>query len=89
MMDWFVMVICTFMAIHIRIYQKPDNGSVAAVIEQYPDQFLGWAALNPMIPGSLEEIEFYLNQPGFIGVKAHPFMHEYPYAGACSSCSAV
>lgn len=60
-----------------QIYQKPDNGSVAAVIEQYPDQFLGWAALNPMIPGSLEEIEFYLNQPGFIGVKAHPFMHEY------------
>ena len=44
-----------------------------------------------MIPESVEEVELYLNKPGFIGVKAHPFMHEYsikaldPVAAMCES----
>jgi predicted TIM-barrel fold metal-dependent hydrolase len=44
-----------------------------------------------MIHVSVEEVELYLNKPGFIGVKAHPFMHEYnikaldPVAAMCET----
>ena len=74
-----------------KIFSKPNNDLVATAINRYPDRFLGWAAVNPMIPGSIEEVEYYLNKPGFIGVKAHPFMHQYsikaldPIAAICES----
>jgi uncharacterized protein len=74
-----------------KIFAKPRNDIVAAAIDRFPDRFLGWAAVNPMIPESMDEVEFYLNKPGFIGVKAHPFMHEYsikaldPVAAMCES----
>ena len=74
-----------------KIFAKPSNDSVATAIDRFPDRFLGWIAVNPMIPGSVEEVEFYLTKPGFIGVKAHPFMHEYsikelaPVASMCES----
>jgi uncharacterized protein len=60
-----------------KIFSKPNNDIVAAAIERFPDRFLGWAAVNPLIPDSVDELEFYLTKPGFIGVKAHPFMHQY------------
>lgn len=60
-----------------KIFIKPDNQFVAAAIDRFPDRFLGWVAVNPTIPESVQEVEFYLEKPGFIGVKAHPFMHEY------------
>ena len=47
--------------------------------------------MNPLIPETVKDIEAYLNKPGFIGVKAHPFMHEYcikaldPVAAICES----
>ena len=74
-----------------KIYTKPNNDMVAAAIDKFPDRFLGWAAVNPMLPESVEEVEFYLNKPGFIGVKAHPFMHQYsikaldPVAAMCET----
>ncbi|PAE37838.1 amidohydrolase family protein [Bacillus sp. 7884-1] len=74
-----------------KIFTKPRNELVADAIDRFPDRFLGWAAVNPMIPESMEEVELYLNKPGFIGVKAHPFMHEYsikaldPVAAMCES----
>ncbi|PAE38030.1 hypothetical protein [Bacillus sp. 7884-1] len=74
-----------------KIYPKPSNCFVATAIARFPDRFLGWIAVNPLIPGSMEEVEFYLNNPSFIGVKAHPFMHQYsikaidPIAALCES----
>jgi uncharacterized protein len=74
-----------------KIFAKPRNDIVAAAIDRFPDRFLGWAAVNPMIPESIEEVELYLNKRSFIGVKAHPFMHEYgikaldPVAAMCES----
>jgi uncharacterized protein len=59
-----------------RIFDSPNNELVAAAIDKYPDRFLGWAAVNPTIQ-SVIEVESFLNKPGFIGVKAHPFMHQY------------
>jgi predicted TIM-barrel fold metal-dependent hydrolase len=61
-----------------QIYQKPNNNLVADAIERYPERFLGWVAVNPTIPETIAEIDYYLRKPGFIGVKAHPFMHQYP-----------
>ena len=40
-----------------EIFRKPNNDLVAAAIERFPDRFLGWAAVNPMIPESVEELE--------------------------------
>ncbi|MEI2471117.1 amidohydrolase family protein [Peribacillus frigoritolerans] len=74
-----------------KIFTKPDNDIVATAIDRFPDRFLGWVAVNPMIHVSVEEVELYLNKPGFIGVKAHPFMHEYnikaldPVAAMCET----
>jgi uncharacterized protein len=60
-----------------KIFTKPNNDIVATAFDRFPDRFLGWIAVNPLIPESVEDVEIYLNKPGFIGVKAHPFMHEY------------
>lgn len=74
-----------------KIFTKPDNDNVATAIDRFPDRFLGWVAVNPLIHISVEEVELYLNKPGFIGVKAHPFMHEYsikaldPVAAMCET----
>lgn len=74
-----------------KIFTKPNNDVVAAAIDRYSDRFLGWVSVNPNISSSVEEVELYLNKPGFIGVKAHPFMHEYsikaldPIAAICES----
>ncbi|MEC0344887.1 MULTISPECIES: amidohydrolase family protein [Peribacillus] len=74
-----------------KIFTKPDNDIVATAIDRFPDRFLGWVAVNPMTHVSVEEVELYLNKPGFIGVKAHPFMHEYsikaldPVAAMCET----
>lgn len=74
-----------------KIFAQPNNDLVALAIERFPERFLGWAAVNPKIPESLKEVEFCLEQPGFIGVKAHPFMHQYsiraldPVAAICEA----
>lgn len=74
-----------------KIFTKPSNDIVATAIARFPERFLGWVAVNPLIHESVEEVEFYLNNPSFIGVKAHPFMHEYsikaldPIAALCES----
>lgn len=60
-----------------KIIEKPNNDLLADAINRFPDRFLGWVAVNPMITKSVEEVEFFLQKPGFIGVKAHPFMHGY------------
>ncbi|RID86229.1 hypothetical protein D1953_10675 [Peribacillus asahii] len=74
-----------------KIFTKPNNDIVAAAIDRFPNRFLGWVTVNPMIPVSMEEVELYLHKPNFIGVKVHPFMHQYsikaldPLAAMCES----
>ncbi|MCA1029783.1 amidohydrolase family protein [Bacillus timonensis] len=60
-----------------KIFSKPDNTLVADALIQHPSRFLGWIAINPLEPHSLDELETYIDCPGFIGVKVHPFMHDY------------
>lgn len=61
-----------------RIYDNPDNSTVAEAINKYPDKFVGWIFVNPAVNKEpLSEIEKWSSSPGMVGVKAHPFWHRY------------
>ncbi len=61
-----------------EIYQRPDNREVFAAVDRYPERFLGWAFIRPgSTNDQVAELERWINHPGFIGVKAHPFWHRY------------
>jgi predicted TIM-barrel fold metal-dependent hydrolase len=59
------------------IYDKPENESVARVLQDHGDKFYGWIFVNPVASNPLVELEKWADQPGWIGVKAHPFWHRY------------
>ncbi|MBB6452533.1 putative TIM-barrel fold metal-dependent hydrolase [Salirhabdus euzebyi] len=60
-----------------KVLTEPNNKVVEEAITRFPDRFLGWATVNPLLHESIEEVKRYLEKPGFVGVKAHPFMHQY------------
>jgi predicted TIM-barrel fold metal-dependent hydrolase len=60
------------------IYDTPDNESVAQAIRVRPDKFVGWIAVNPNMGNPIEELEKRACEPGWIGVKTHPFMYRHP-----------
>jgi predicted TIM-barrel fold metal-dependent hydrolase len=62
------------------IYEAPDNGEVARATQSHPDKFYGWIFVNPSVGDPLAELERWAGQPGWIGVKTHPFWHRYPVA---------
>ena len=59
------------------IYEIPDNESVARTMQAHPDRFYGWIFVNPRVTDPLIELEKRANEPGWIGVKVHPFWHRY------------
>lgn len=61
-----------------RIFDEPDNGSVARVMQAHSDKFFGWIMVNPNATDPIAEIQKWAGQTGWIGVKTHPFMHRYP-----------
>ena len=62
-----------------HIYADPENEPVFQAVANNPDRFLGWVFINPHGKSDpLQELSRWKNQPGFIGVKAHPFWHRYP-----------
>ncbi len=60
------------------IDRLPDNEVVAGALAAHPDKFLGWIFINPADENSVAVIEKYASFPGWIGVKCHPFWHQYP-----------
>ncbi|MBI4541802.1 MAG: amidohydrolase [Gemmatimonadetes bacterium] len=59
--------------------QDPDNESVARALSLYPDRFWGWVFLEPKRMASpLEQLERWRTLPGMVGVKVHPYWHQYP-----------
>ncbi|HZX96103.1 MAG TPA: amidohydrolase family protein [Myxococcales bacterium] len=60
------------------IHAEPDNDAVEAALAAQPDRFVGWLFVNPQTAAKVAEIERRLRNPGWIGVKAHPFWHRYP-----------
>ncbi len=60
------------------LYARPDNASVASLVEAHPTRFLGWIFLNPRNnPAVLDELERWRAVPGMIGIKLHPHWHDY------------
>jgi len=60
------------------IYDLPDNDLVAVAMRAHPDRFWGWVFVNPRAADPHDELELRAGEPGWIGVKAHPFWHRYP-----------
>lgn len=62
-----------------KIKTQPDNDLVLKTVAAKPDRFYGLVFINPAGPDRpMEQIEKFMNKPGMIGVKAHPFWHDYP-----------
>jgi len=62
----------------IEIYPDPDNEPVFKAIKDHPDRFLGWIFVNPRGKNDpIKEFERWKEEPGFVGVKAHPFWHRF------------
>lgn len=60
------------------IQADPGNETVFNAVREQPDRFLGWVFVNPRGRcDPVSELEKYRNEPGFIGVKAHPFWHHF------------
>jgi predicted TIM-barrel fold metal-dependent hydrolase len=64
----------------IPIHACPDNDEVERTVAQHPERFVGWFCVNPAAGLGAAEVERRLARPGWIGVKAHPFWHQYPVA---------
>ncbi|MHC4536124.1 MAG: amidohydrolase family protein [Planctomycetota bacterium] len=63
----------------VKVLSQPDNDKVMKTVVQYPDRFIGWIFVNPAGPvDPIEEIERCLQTGGMIGVKTHPYIHNYP-----------
>ncbi len=63
----------------LKIYPDPGNQAVADALTAHPDRFVGWIFVNPRGRNDpIEEFERFKDIPGFIGIKAHPFWHQYP-----------
>lgn len=62
----------------LTIYKDPENGPIADTIAAHPDRFLGWVFVNPRGQNDpVDEYEKWIGHEGYIGVKAHPFWHQF------------
>jgi len=62
------------------LYHRPDNAYLDEVIQAHPDKFYGWMFVNPKSADPVTEVERWYGRKGWIGVKTHPFWHNYPVA---------
>jgi len=70
----------SFLSPSAPIYPEPDNDAVERAFSAHPHKFVGWIFHNPSAKPPVEEAERRFRNPGWIGVKAHPFWHRYPVA---------
>ncbi len=62
----------------VKVYKDPDNRPVFDAVDKYPDKFLGWIFVNPKGNNNLvQEFDKWIKHPGAVGVKAHPFWHQF------------
>ncbi|MHA1627069.1 MAG: amidohydrolase family protein [Candidatus Asgardarchaeia archaeon] len=55
----------------------PSNEDVAKIVEKYPDNFIGFASVDPRDPDSVEKLEFAVKKLGLRGVKLHPSLQGF------------
>ena len=62
-----------------EIFSKPPNEEVLQAVQAHPDRFFGWVFVNPAGPDDpVQVIQNCMTGPAMIGVKAHPYWHNYP-----------
>lgn len=62
----------------VAIESDPDNAKVFSVVDSYPEKFMAWVFVNPKgKKDPVAEFEKWMNHSGCIGVKVHPFWHQY------------
>ncbi|MBF0451038.1 MAG: amidohydrolase [Candidatus Magnetomorum sp.] len=60
------------------IYKEPDNATLFDTIDRFPDRFLGWILIHPKSQqDSIAEVHRWIDHPNCVGIKAHPFWHQY------------
>ena len=64
-----------------RYIEKPPNAYVADMVEKYPDRIYGVYWINPNCENT-KEIERYLQNPGFVGLKLHQVLYPCDLTGA-------
>ncbi len=58
---------------------ETDNESISEVLKAHPHRFFGWIFLNPKNNSEiLDELERWRSVEGMIGIKVHPYWHQYP-----------
>jgi len=63
---------------YLPVETQPDNDLVMKAVTDRPDRFWGWIFVNPAGPvDAVSKIERCIKTPGMIGVKTHPFFHNY------------
>ena len=61
---------------------REGNREMLDAVTQHPRLIYGYCTVNPHLQDDLErEMDFYLSQPGVVGIKIHPVMHAYPAHG--------
>lgn len=86
-MPLFRKLLCTFkgsgidiMGEEVPIYFTPDNTGVFEIADKHTDRLMAWVTLNPSNCSSEKvtaELKKWSQHEAFIGVKAHPFYHQY------------
>ena len=54
------------------IHYRYDNSYLAAVLQQYPQKFLGVCRVDPLDPAAPDHLSRIHEQPGFRGVRLSP-----------------
>ena len=54
-----------------------DNEAVYGAFKQYPDRFLPLVFVNPFEENTVKNINHYIKEKGFKGLKLHPLAHSY------------
>ena len=69
---------------HEALMADPQSGNalMQATIDAYPEQFLGYWAINPNYPELVQRVgEDFAGARGFVGLKCLPDYHTYPITG--------
>jgi hypothetical protein len=54
-----------------------DQELIAAFVKEHSDRFIGWCSVEPNDPGCVEELEYYVTQRGFRGLKVSPIYQNW------------
>jgi len=64
-------------AVIFPFVENPDNDYIAQTVKKFPDRVIGFACINPWLPGALDELRRSVKELGLKGLKLHPLLHGY------------